>query len=301
MSAGKRRALRLIIVVVGLLLALIVVGPVLAQDGITTDALSGNPDDLNDVAVRLMPLLVGAALIERGLEVLFNFVERSLLDASHSLNQIAARITGLVQVDFRQAWENLDELTSAMLRRKSSKAAPFEGDADSHNPTDWPLAMLESRLLDAQKTLDTAESVLAKAIKSPSYVGRKKMASAWLSMGTGIVLALVANLRLFEPLGVSVANNFEGSFDKFDLVLAGMLMGMGTEWVHQVIGILIKSKGYLDRAGTGKTIEQIDPEQVRLVAEYAVKDALEAQIGQVRDQLTQQVEKTIARPDSPPN
>jgi hypothetical protein len=300
MSAGKRRTLRVVVLAVWLALTLIAVGPVLAQGGGGTSvpdssAQTGDPQDLDDVAVRLMPLLVGAALIERTLEILFNWVERALLDASHTLNRLATRVTGLVQVDFRQAWQNLDELTNAMLRRETPQEAPYVGDSDSADPAEWPLAMLEERLREASATLETAQTVLEKALASPEYVARKKMAAAWLSIGLGIALALVGSLRLFEPLGVDVADWFEDAFDVFDLILAGILMGLGTEWVHQVIGLLIKGKGFLGRAGTGSG-QQIDPEQVRMLAELAVKETLETQANKLREDL----EKEFSRPDSPP-
>jgi hypothetical protein len=70
-------------------------------------------------------------------------------------------------------------------------------------------------------------------LKSPEYVARKKMAAAVLSVVFGVLLALGANLRLFEPIGVNVADSFQDAFKVIDLVLAGILMGLGTDWVHQ--------------------------------------------------------------------
>jgi hypothetical protein len=60
MSAGKRRAFRIAVIVAWLVWALIVVGSALAQDG--TDPVTGEstgPDDLDTVATRLTPFWSG--------------------------------------------------------------------------------------------------------------------------------------------------------------------------------------------------------------------------------------------------
>lgn len=279
MAARKRTALRIGIVLTWMVLALIMVGTTLAQDGdgaldpAATDAM---PQDLDDIAVRLAPLLVGAALIERTLEVLFTLVERALLDTTHTLNSFATRFVGLVQVDFREAWESLDNLTSAFMFKQARGDSALEGDAQSSDPHQWPLALLEARLIEAKNTLSTAQKVLDKALKSPEYVARKKVVAAWFSMIMGLVLAILGDIHLLQPLGVDVASWAEGFFNPLDIVLAGILMGLGTEWVHQVIGILVKGKGLLGRAASGED-GQLDPEQVRMLAELAVNQELKSQ------------------------
>lgn len=299
--------LRLGLLLAGLVLALIAVAPVLAQGGEGTDPLadaaSGQPEDLDDIAVRLMPLLVGAALIERTLEVLFTWLERTVLDASSSANRFASWLTGLVQVDFHQTWENLDRLTNAMLVRRASPQAAYEGDSDSEQPEHWPLAMLESKLIEAKQTLANAEAVIERLLSSPEYVARKKILAAWLSVAMGIALAFASSLRLFTPLGVEVADWFEGSFDALDLVLAGILMGLGTEYVHQVIGLLVKGKGALGRVGVGagEAGNLLDPEQVRMLAEQAVTREIDAQMRKLGIDITEGVRSgvTAKKPGEP--
>lgn len=283
MAVRKRTALRIGIIVAWLALALITVGTSLAQDGegaLSSSAITGEPQDLDDIAVRLAPLLVGAALIERTLEVLFTLVERALLDTTHTLNAFAARFVGLVQVDFREAWETLDNLTNALMVRQAAGGPALEGDSDSSDPHEWPLALLEARLLEAKNTLDTAQKVLDRALSSPEYVARKKIVAAWFSIIMGLVLAILGNIHLLQPLGVSVADWAKGFFNPLDIVLAGILMGLGTEWVHQIIGILVKGKGLLGRAATGEG-GQLDPEQVRMLAELAVNEELKNQFGKL--------------------
>ncbi|MBN1200735.1 MAG: peptidoglycan DD-metalloendopeptidase family protein [Anaerolineae bacterium] len=295
---AKSKMLRMMILVAWLVLALLVVMPVLAQgdDGTSTgtgdtaqteDGAPQVPEDLDDIAVRLMPLLVGAALIERTIELLFDWVERAILDASHYLNQWAARVTGLVQVDLHQAWENLNDLTGALLSRQAEEAPPDAGNPYSSDPADWPLGQLEEALIAAQLKLDEAQDAIETAMDSPLYVSHKKMAAAWLSMGFGVLLALVANLRLFDPLGVEVADSLKGGFDIFDLVMAGILMGLGTEWVHQVIGLLIQGKGLLGRAASGGA--QVDPDLVADMALMAVEGEMQTQTENLRENVLKEV------------
>lgn len=288
-SATKYRVLRLSLLAIWLLLALIIVGPVLAQDGGESgksDPTIGNtqandPNDLDDVAVRLTPLLVGAALIERTLEFIFTWIERAVLDATSTLNNFATRLTGLVQVDLHKAWNDLDRVTHAMLQKQVSEEAPGKGDPDSPDPADWPLAVLEVRLIDAKAKLTQTQDVVKRSMSSPLYVARKKLTASVLSAVFGIVLAFTTSLRIFEPLGVSVSSAVDGPFDFIDKILAGILMGLGTDWVHQVIGLLIQGKGALGRAGGGN----YDPEQVKTLASLVVQEQLVAQREKIREEL----------------
>jgi hypothetical protein len=94
----------------------------------------------------------------------------------------------------------------------------------------------------------------------------------------GVLLAAFANLRLFQPIGVRPSDNIKGVFDGLDLVMAGILMGLGTDWVHQIIGLLIQGKGLLGRAAGGN----VDAEQIRSLAAMTVQQELQAQIRQLK-------------------
>jgi len=301
MSARHRRIVRLTIVVVWLVVALVLVIPVLAQDGDGTslpgaDPASTAPSDLNEVAARLAPLLVGAALIERALEFLFAWAQRTALDATSSVRGLATRITGLVKVDFRQAYERLDELSDALVRRQHLGRPAEHGDPEADDPAEWPLAQLEEQLSAVETLLASTEAKLKQITDSPLYKERKKMVAGVLSLVLGVLLAFTANLRLFAPLDVSVAGWFEGTFEVLDTVLAGMLMGLGTDWVHQAINILTKGQRALGRAGEGRGL---DIEQVRALAAEAIQDEFNRQMEGLREQVQANVAE-VARPDSPP-
>ena len=266
MRAIKR--LRMLMIAVWVLMALLVVGSALAQDGNgtpqqETQAANQAPQDLDDIAVKLTPLLVGAALIERTLEFLFNWVERAILDASHTMHSLLARVAGLVEIDVRNAWQSVTQLSSALSARAANPMLALN-DPDSPNPEDWPLALLEERLEEARDLFEKAQQTIESALSSPLYVARKKVAAMVLSMAFGITLSLIGSIRLFQPLGVNVASWIDAPFRIFDMVLAGVLMGLGTDWVHQVIGLLVNGKGLLGRAATGSTMDPSRSRRTRL-------------------------------------
>jgi hypothetical protein len=292
--------MRLTVIGGALLLALILAGTALAQDGTLPGGDAAVPNTLDEMAARLMPLLVGAALIERTIEFLFNWVERAILDVSYRLNALAASVTGLVSLDLRHAWSQVNRLTQALVARQVRGLPPEDGNADSENPQEWPLAKLEAQLKQSEQTMVAAQNMIETALKSPEYVARKKMAASVLSVVFGIALAFVASLRLFEPLGVEVAGWFDGTFDSLDMVLAGALMGLGTDWVHQVIGLLIQGKGLLGRASGGSGVSAtLDPDMVRQIAGDAIKAEFDAQLVRLREEAEQQI-AGLTRPDEPP-
>jgi hypothetical protein len=133
-------------------------------------------------------------------------------------------------------------------------------------------------MIDAKLSLGQAESNVKAAMDSPLYTSRKKILAGFFSLLMGVLLAAFANLRLFQPIGVRPSDNIKGVFDGLDLVMAGILMGLGTDWVHQIIGLLIQGKGLLGRAAGGN----VDAEQIRSLAAMTVQQELQAQIRQLK-------------------
>lgn len=306
MSARTRNLLRIGVLLGWLVLALITVAPVLAQDGGTPQSggqdQAAAPGDLNEVAARLAPLAVGAALIERTLEFLFSWAQRAVLDASSSLRGLAARISGLIKLDFRQGWEELDRLTNALVKVRAGIGGAQEVvDPNSPDPSEWPLEQLETRLAEVEQTLTETEVRLQALMGSDLYKQRKKMTAAVLSIVMGVGLAFIANLRLFQALDVEVANWFEGPYEYVDMALAGVLMGLGTDWVHQVINLLTKGQSFLGRAGTGGS--ELDPASVKLLVaetfDEQFKHEFDAQLRYLREQAEREIHEITRGGASP--
>lgn len=301
MSARTRRAFRIAILVGWALVALWMVVPVLAQGGESTPpvegaATGGTPEDLSEAAARLVPLLVGAALIERTLEFLFAWAERAALDATSSMRSVATRISGLVRVDFHQAYERFDELSEALLRRQRLGLPPEAGDPTASDPAEWPLHDLETQLTAIESLLTDTEARLKQIMDSPLYKERKKMVAGVLSMIFGVLLAFTANLRLFAPLDVQVTGWFSGTFEIIDTVLAGILMGLGTDWVHQVISLLTKGQRALGRAGEGV---RLDVDSVQELAAEAIQQEFDRRWRELREQMEAQIASVAAIDNAP--
>ncbi|GAB4414573.1 MAG: hypothetical protein Kow00106_09710 [Anaerolineae bacterium] len=287
MSARTRRALRIAILVGWAIAALLIVVPALAQGGESTPPVEGGttpgtPEDLSEAAARLVPLLVGAALIERTLEFLFAWSERAALDATSSMRGVAMRISGLVRLDFRQAYEQLNELSDALMRRRQAGIPAEAGDPTAADPAEWPLQHLEEQLSAIETLLTDTEAKLKQIMDSPLYKERKKMVAGVLSMILGVLLAFTASLRLFEPLDVQVSGWFAGTFEIIDTVLAGILMGLGTDWVHQVISLLTKGQRALGRAGEGV---RLDVDSVQNLAAEAIQQEFDRRLNELREQM----------------
>jgi hypothetical protein len=282
--------LRIAILVGWAIAALLMVVPVLAQGGESTPTAGGTtpgtPEDLSEAAARLVPLLVGAALIERTLEFLFAWSERAALDATSSMRGIATRISGLVRVDFHQAYERFDELSEALLRRRQAAVPAEAGDPTAADPAEWPLQHLEEQLSAIETLLTDTETRLKQIMDSPLYKERKKMVAGVLSMILGVLLAFTASLRLFEPLDVQVSGWFAGTFEIIDTVLAGILMGLGTDWVHQVISLLTKGQRALGRAGEGV---RLDVDSVQNLAAEAIQQEFDRRWKELREQMEAQI------------
>jgi hypothetical protein len=274
-----------------LIAALLMVAPALAQggEGVTEaggQAANPAPEDLSEAAARLVPLLVGAALIERALEFIFAWSQRAALDATSSMRGIATRITGLVKVDFHQAYQQLDELSDALLRRQRTGLPAEVGDPAAQDPADWPLHHLEEQLAAVETLLTNTEAKLKQILDSPLYKERKKMVAGVLSIIMGVLLAFATGLRLFEPLDVQVTGWFEGTFKIIDIVLAGVLMGLGTDWVHQVISVLTKGQRALGRAG--ETVK-FDPDEVKNLAAEAIQEEFDKQWRALREHVRAEI------------
>ena len=218
-----------------------------------------------------------------------------MLDVYSGLHQLSTRITGLVQVDMRNAWEHFQVLTKAMTAKEAGQGGVNE-DPNSPNPVDWPLAVLEARSLDAKLKLDQAESNVKTAMDSPLYTSRKKIVAGILSLIMGVLLAAVADLRLFQPIGVRPSEDIKGAFDGLDLVMAGILMGLGTDWVHQIIGLLIQGKGLLGRAAGGN----VDTEMIRSLATMTVQQELQAQLRQLKTDAVDEAKDIVKDIKVPP-
>jgi hypothetical protein len=116
----------------------------------------------------------------------------------------------------------------------------------------------------------------------------------------GVLLALATSLRLFKPIGIVAPADFDDVFTRLDLVLAGILMGLGTDWVHQVISLVISGKGLLGRAagGSDSSSAQISDENIQAMVDQTIRLELEKQFKNLRTQA-ENVAANLVQPSQP--
>jgi hypothetical protein len=201
--------MRRTLLVTGLVVALslLAINTVWAQGGNDTSPASGET-----IAILLAPLLAAATAIERIIEMLFNWYESVILNASELAGQ------GKGYLSWAQAqvnkWQNAIEWNR------------LSGDA---------LRQAEDALADAQERL-------VAYLKSPFYTSRKRVMTLVMGVLFGISVAFVTRLQMFASLGVDIRWSW------IDMFVTGLVIGTGSAPVHSLIGLLQNTKSAIDQA-----------------------------------------------------
>lgn len=109
------------------------------------------------------------------------------------------------------------------------------------------LAPLAAAALGIERLLETiwgvVETVLRMALvdtSSPRYVEFKTWVSAGLGLVMGVIIASAADLRMFGML------NFPAAVQA-DVFITGLVVGSGSKFTHDIIGIFTESKRALEQ------------------------------------------------------
>lgn len=287
LTQRQRITLRGMLVLVWLGLALVIVAPVLAQDGGAAANGGGDPTDLQEVAAQLAPLLVGAALIERLIEALFSWAERALLDVSRGFTWLANWLNGTAVATAHDIWNAMERLNEA--KAKLVKGTTHDGtNPDSPNPEDWPLDKVEAELERMDRLAKKVKDELDAVTSSDQYRNHRKSVAMWLSVGFGLVLSFGAHMRLFEPLGITVGGS---AFEIADVAMAGLLMGFGTDYVHQFVNVFAKGQRLLG-ARADQPAMQIDMTAIRAQIATDFKQEMDARVKEIEEKLGGSVDIT---------
>jgi hypothetical protein len=87
------------------------------------------------------------------------------------------------------------------------------------------------------------------------------------------------------------------------MVLAGILMGLGTDWVHQVINLITKGQGLLGRAsgGTDSTSAPtvtVNNDVISQLVSEALQKELDLRMQSLREEVQQRAEN-LTKTDLP--
>ncbi len=280
LTQRQRLTLRGLLMLVWLVLALVIVAPALAQDGGATASGDGDPTDIQEVAAQLAPLLVGAALIERLIEALFSWSERALLDVSRGFVWFANWLNGTAVSTARDIWHTMEQLNE--VKAKLMKGATIDGtNPDSLNPADWPLDKVEAEIERMDRLAKKVKEELTAVTNSEQYRNHRKSVAMWLSIGFGLVLAFGTQIRLFDPLGITVGGT---PFEIADIAMAGLLMGLGTDYVHQFVNVFAKGQRLLGTRAEQPAV-QIDMAAIRTQIAADFKQEMDTRVKEIEEQL----------------
>ncbi|HEY84618.1 MAG TPA: hypothetical protein G4N96_05860 [Chloroflexi bacterium] len=108
------------------------------------------------------------------------------------------------------------------------------------------LAPLAAAALGIERLLETLwgifETILRMLqidIATPTYVQLKTWISAGLGLIIGLIIAFAADLRMFGMLSLSAQ-------PELDMFMTGLVIGAGSKFTHDVIGIFYESKKTLE-------------------------------------------------------
>jgi hypothetical protein len=188
-----------------LVLAGMTAGVVYAQSD-TGEAAGGEVQSL------LLPLVAAATVVERLIELIFNWYENAVLRISN--------IPGVASDYVRWAREEVQRIQKEFSKPLTTDEA--------------------SKLEDALKD---AENRIAGFIKNPQYVSAKRVISLILGFVFGLLIAYGLDLRMFALLGFF---KVPASMNWLDTLVTGLVVGTGSAPMHSLIGLIQNSKDAVD-------------------------------------------------------
>lgn len=207
----------------------------------TATEQGGLPDD---IAKALGPILALALAIERLVETIFDLFEKEARKFANKLTTGAASLDSL-------------EKTRDLYSRQLQKAMDdFEVVVKTGVSARQKEAL--SALELAQKKLVDVGDLMQNLSKDPKYILWKRAISIWLSLVTGMIVAVMIERGVFFYLELSVPRFF-------DMLLTGLVLGAGSGPLHSLIGTLQGVKDALGSfaASTGTSAVQKELQALR--------------------------------------
>jgi hypothetical protein len=213
----------------------------------------------SDVQALLLPLIAAATVVERLIEVIFDWYESAVMQLS-KFPGLASEYVAWTQ---KQVQDCKDAFKDSMTQLEVSKA--------------------EQALKDAQDRL-------ASFVKNPQYLSIKRAYSMILGFVFGLIIAFsVEGLALFDLLGLGLPEGLTW----VDKLVTGLLIGTGSAPMHSLIGLLQNTKDAVDSAralwkgealmnaiefeATAEDIRQLRREQAWMRENFTAMAAVEAE------------------------
>lgn len=190
---------------------------VLLFAGMTTSVVYAQSEDGTtggEVQALLLPLIAAATVVERLIEVIFDWYESALMQLS-KFPGLAAEYVSWAQKQVRDC-------------------------KDAFNDTMTPVEISK-----AEQDLRDAQDRLASFVKNPHYLSIKRAYSMVLGFVFGLIIAFtVQGLAVFSLLGIQLPEGLLW----LDQLVTGLLIGTGSAPMHSLIGLLQNTKDAVDSA-----------------------------------------------------
>ena len=191
---------------------------VLLFAGMTTTVVFAQGEDgttsAGEIQTLLLPLIAAATVVERLIEVIFDWYESAVMQLS-KFPGLASEYVAWTQKQVRDA-------------------------KDAFNDT-----MTPTEISKAEQVLKDAQDRLASFVKNPQYLSIKRAYAMLLGFVFGLIIAFsVEGLALFDLLGLGLPEGLTW----VDKLVTGLLIGTGSAPMHSLIGLLQNSKDAVDSA-----------------------------------------------------
>lgn len=179
----------------------------------------------------LAPLVTVAVAIERLLETAWDWIEQTTKAVSDVVTEVR-EAKGWIEVELLEASRAVEKAASALVGAEV---------------TDGYMLL----------TLDIAERRLAKAeqrflgwVDAPEWKAKKRALSIWIGLLIGLLIAVLGDLGMFRTIGFSTPRIL-------DMLVTGLVIGLGPGPMHSIIGILQGGKDALDRLASTTQGEEV--------------------------------------------
>jgi hypothetical protein len=198
-----------------------------------------------------LPLVAAATLVERLIEMGFDWYENGVLTLARIPGQGKQYVTWLKTRIEALRTEVVGATDAGALRAAEDK-----------------LALFEDRLLDH--------------LKSAAYSSWKRKLSMLFGILLGIVLALVSRLGMLSLLRIGPWAEATGAWPWVDYVITGLIVGTGSAPVHSLIGLIQNTRDAVYGARQLWTSRAIGIQEAAAEPSGALVSALKGQIAALR-------------------
>jgi len=192
--------------------------------------MPGRLEEIGSFATLLAPFIAISVAIERFLEQIFDYLEKSLVSVADFL-KAPVDFLKVLQDEYKEAYNAVKE---------ASKAAE-----------ETPTRKTKLTLAEAKKKLADIEEMVRNTVKTPEYIAWKRFLTTFIAFLLGLLLAVLGDLGMLRTIGVPTPR-------LFDMFVTGLVIGAGPGPMHSIIGILQNGKDALGQLASLSRVGELE-------------------------------------------